>query len=278
MTADTAAIREPGRSASVFVAGVDRLARPHALPRAPCSTCHLRHCCVPAGLSPAQVEGLDRLPFSRRRVQLGGTLYEPGDVFKCLYAVRNGMFKSCVTLEDGRQQVTGFHLPGELLGLDGVATGRYASSATALEDSEICAIPYADLRTTSSADLELQGAIARLMSREIVREHSLMLMLGSMSAEERLAAFLLSLSTRMKVRGFSPIEFHLRMSRADIGSFLGLKLETVSRTFTSLVRQRLLHVDKKHVRILDLHLLRSALDMRTSPLRAAGPHGDGRRR
>ena len=263
MTADSAATRERGPSARIVLARADLPGNPHAaLPRAPCSTCHLRSHCIPRDLSPRQTQGLDRLPFTRRRVQAGATLYEPGHVFRRLYAVRSGTFKSCVTLEDGRQQITGFHLPGELLGLDGVATGRYASSATALEDSEICAIPYADPSTSSSAELELQGAIARLMSQEIVREHSLMLMLGSMNAEERLAAFLLSLSTRMKVRGFSPSEFHLRMSRAEIGSYLGLKLETVSRAFTSFVRQGLLHVDKKHVRIFDLQLLRSALDVR----------------
>ena len=263
MTAGTAGIRELRPGASVLVAGADLPAKPQtALPRALCSTCHLRNSCIAGGLSHKQVEELDRLPFTRRRVQLGKPLYEPGQVFRRLYAVRNGTFKCCVTLPDGRQQVTGFYLAGELLGLDGVATGAYASNAIALEDSEVCAIPYAELSTNWSAGMEVQGAIARLMSREIVREHSLVLMLGSMNAEERVAAFLLSLSMRMKLRGFSPMEFHLRMSRAEIASFLGLKLETVSRTFTSLVRQRLLNVDKKHVRILDLQLLQSTFDMR----------------
>ena len=247
MTADTAASGELRPDAS--------------LPRAPCSTCHLRDFCIPGGLSPKEVQGLDRLPFTRRRVHLGEVLYEPGEAFRRLYAVRYGTFKSSVTLADGRQQVTGFHLPGELLGLDGVAAGTYASSAVALEDSEICAIPYGPSGFTS-ASLEVQGAIARLMSREIVREYSLMLMLGTMNAEERLAAFLLSLSRRMGARGFSPNEFHLRMSRAEIASFLGLKLETVSRTFTSFVRQALLQVDKKHVRIVDLQVLQSTFDMR----------------
>lgn len=230
------------------------------LPRALCSTCHLRSFCVPGGLSPRQVEDLDRLPFTRRRLNLGDALYEPGQVFTCLYAVRHGTFKSCVTVADGRQQVAGFHLAGELLGLDGVATGKYASSAIALEDSEVCAIPYRDLSAHNAAAPELHGVIARLMSREIVREHSLMLMLGTMNAEERLAAFLTSLSTRMSARGFSPNEFHLRMSRAEIASFLGLKLETVSRTFGFLVRRGLLAVDKKHVRIVDLKRLQSTMD------------------
>jgi CRP/FNR family transcriptional regulator, anaerobic regulatory protein len=262
MTAETAAIRQQDRSTrrAAEVRGVVRAVPP--LRRPLCSTCHLRDFCLPAGLSQKDVESLDRLPFKRTRTQLGETLFEAGQSFTRIYAVHSGTFKSCVTLADGRQQVTGFHMPGELLGLDGVASGRYASSAIALEDGDICAIPYAVLSEVSAADLDLQGAIARLMSREIVREHSLMLMLGTMKAEERLAMFLLGVSGRMKARGFSATEFHLRMSRAEIGSYLGMKLETVSRTFSSFVQQKLLHVDKKYIRILDLQLLQSAFDLR----------------
>jgi CRP/FNR family transcriptional regulator len=230
--------------------------------RALCSTCHLREFCLPGGLPEQDVADLDRLPFSRVRARLGDSVYDAGEGFQRLYAVRSGTFKSCLTLADGRQQVTGFHMPGELLGLDGVATGRHASTAVALEDGELCGIPYARLSELSSRSPHLQGAISRLMSREIVREHSLMLMLGSMNAEERLAAFLLNLSSRLKARGFSASEFHLRMSRAEIGSYLGMKLETVSRTFSALVEQGLLAVDKKHIRIVDVAVLQQAFDLR----------------
>ena len=144
------------------------------------------------------------------------------------------------------------------MGLDGVAQGRHASAATALEDAEICAIPYAPLSELAAGSSDMQMVMARLMSREIVREHSLMMLLGSMNAEERLAAFLINLSQRLKARGYSSHEFHLRMSRAEIGSYLGMKLETVSRTFSAFQQQRLLEVDKRHIRILDLEALARA--------------------
>ena len=148
------------------------------------------------------------------------------------------------------------------MGLDALATGRHASTAIALEDTEVCAIPYAHLGEVAAHSANLQMVMARLMSREIVREHNLMMLLGSMNAEERLAAFLLNLSSRMKARGYSAREFHLRMSRAEIGSYLGMKLETVSRTFSAFQAQRLLEVDKKHIRITDLEGLQRAFETR----------------
>lgn len=227
-----------------------------------CSTCHLKDLCLPCGLNGPDVARLDDLRFARRRIKEGQALYHEGDKFQFIYAVRSGTFKSTLNLKDGREQVTGFQMAGELLGLDGLASGQHASSAVALEDAEICAIPYAHLSDLASTSVELQHVISRLMSREIVREHSLMMLLGSMNAEERLAAFLLNISQRMKARGYSPSEFHLRMSRAEIGSYLGMKLETVSRTFSAFAQQRLLEVDKKHVRITDLAGLQQAFDLR----------------
>jgi CRP/FNR family transcriptional regulator len=230
--------------------------------RTQCSTCHLRDLCLPCGLTGSDLQRLDGLVFARRRVKEGDALYHEGDKFQFIYAVRSGTFKSHLSLRDGREQVTGFQMAGELLGLDGLASGQHASSAVALEDAEICAIPYAHLSELAAGSSELQHVISRLMSREIVREHSLMMLLGSMNAEERLAAFLLNISQRMKARGYSPTEFHLRMSRAEIGSYLGMKLETVSRTFSAFQAQRLLAVDKKHVRISDLDGLTRAFETR----------------
>jgi CRP/FNR family transcriptional regulator len=227
-----------------------------------CSTCHLNDLCLPCGLAGEDMERLDGLMFSRRKVKAGQVLYREGDKFQFMYAVRSGTAKSSVTLRDGREQVTAFHMAGELMGLDGAAHGTHASTATALEDAEICAIPYAHLNELAAGNGSMQMVVARLMSREIVREHSLMTLLGSMSAEERLAAFLLNISQRMKARGYSAREFHLRMSRAEIGSYLGMKLETVSRTFSAFQQQRLLEVDKKHIRILDLEGLARNLDAR----------------
>ena len=224
-----------------------------------CSTCHLKDLCLPCGLAGSDVQRLDGLMFGRRKVKPGQPLYREGEKFQFIYAVRTGTFKSSLALKDGREQVTGFHMAGELMGLDGVAQGTHASTATALEDAEICAIPYAHLNELAAGNSNMQHIVSRLMSREIVREHSLMMLLGSMNAEERLAAFLLNLSQRMKARGYSASEFHLRMSRAEIGSYLGMKLETVSRTFSAFAHQRLLEVDKKHVRITNLEGLQQAV-------------------
>lgn len=231
-------------------------------PKASCSTCHLRELCLPGGLSGSETEGLDRLLFGRRKVAAGQALYDAGEKFRHVYAVRSGTFKSSLALAGGREQVSGFHMAGELMGLDAIADGVHASSATALEDTEVCAIRYTDLNELAARSGSLQLAMARMMSREIVREHSLMLLLGSMNAEERLAAFLLNVSQRMRARGYSASEFHLRMSRAEIGSYLGMKLETVSRTFSAFQQQGLLEVDRKHVRITDLGRLARAFEAR----------------
>ncbi len=226
-----------------------------------CSTCHLRDLCLPCGMTERDVDRLDSMKFARRKVQAGQTLYREGDRFLFIYAVRTGTLKSSLTLADGREQVSGFHIAGEVVGLDGVAQGRHASATTALEDSEICAIPYAHLTDLAAGASGMHHVISRLMSREILREGSLMMLLGSMSAEERLAAFLLNLSQRYAARGYSEREFHLRMSRAEIGSYLGMKLETVSRTFTAFQQQRLLEVDKRHIRIVDLEGLKGRFEV-----------------
>jgi CRP/FNR family transcriptional regulator len=223
----------------------------HATVTTSCSTCHLKDLCLPCGLAGTDVQRLDGLMFARRKIKAGESVYLQGDKFLFIYAVRSGTFRSDMALKDGREQVTAFHMAGELMGLDGLAHGTHATSATALEDAEICAIPYAHLTGLAAGNPNMQNIVSRLMSREIVREHSLMMLLGSMNAEERLGAFLLNISQRMKARGYSSSEFHLRMSRADIGSYLGMKLETVSRTFSAFQQQRLLEVDKKHIRITD---------------------------
>jgi CRP/FNR family transcriptional regulator len=227
-----------------------------------CSNCSLRDICLPCGMKPSDVDVLDNLHFSRTKVKAGQTLYHEGQTFRNIYAVRMGTFKSSLTLADGREQVSGFQMAGELMGLDGVADGAYASNSTAIEDTEVCTIPYDQISGLAATSADLQQAVSRLMSREIVREHSLMMLLGSMNAEERLAAFLLNLSQRLKLRGYSASEFHLRMSRAEIGSYLGMKLETVSRTFSAFQQQGILEVDKRHIRILDAAALQRVFDTR----------------
>lgn len=247
----------------------DTLARHQARTSAPvlpvrmrCSTCHLGELCLPCGIAISDMQRLDEFKFGRRKVKTGQTLYREGDRFQFFYAVRSGTFKSNLMLADGREQVNGFYMAGEIMGLDGVAFGAHASSAAALEDAEVCAIPYIHLTELAAGNPGLQQVVGRLMSREILREHSLMMLLGSMNAEERLAAFLLNLSHRLKVRGYSACEFHLRMSRAEIGSYLGMTLETVSRTFSAFQQLRLLEVDKRHIRLIDLDGLTRAFKIR----------------
>ena len=220
--------------------------------KAACANCNLRELCLPAGLSPKELEQLDSLVSVRRKVKRGEALYRAGEPFDAVYAVRSGFFKSRVTYEDGRDQVTGFSMAGEILGMDGISQGSHNCDAVALEDSEVCSIPYAHLEDLSREINGLQRHFHKVMSREIVRESGVMMLLGVMRAEERIAAFLLNLSQRLSARGYSPMEFHLRMTREEIGSYLGLKLETVSRAFSKFQADSLIEVDQKHVRILDI--------------------------
>lgn len=216
-----------------------------------CSSCNLRELCLPLGLSTAEVERLDTLVAKRTSVPRGETLYRSGDPFRSLFAVRTGFFKTRVAAEDGRDQVTGFQMAGELLGFDGIGTEQHSCDAVALEDSQVCVIPFDQLENLSREFSELQRQLHKVMSREIVREHGVMLLLGSMSAEERLAAFLLNLTQRLAARGFSGTALVLRMTRAEIGSYLGLKLETVSRAFSKFQDDGVLEVKRRAVRVLD---------------------------
>ncbi len=219
--------------------------------RVACSSCNLRELCLPVGMSKDQLDRLDNMVATRRAVTRGDTLFRAGDAFNSIYAVRTGFFKTCVSSEDGRDQVTGFQMAGELLGLDGIGTERHTCDAVALEDSQVCVIPYQDLEHLSREFSDLQRQFHKIMSREIVRDHGVMLLLGSMRAEERLAAFLVNLTQRLKTRGFSPSSLILRMTREEIGSYLGLKLETVSRTFSKFQDDGLLEVKQRHIRVVD---------------------------
>ncbi len=229
-----------------------------------CSQCNLRELCLPFGLDPREVNQLDELVGSRRKIKRQQHLYRSGDPFEAIYAIRAGSFKTDVILEDGRDQVTGFQMTGEVLGLDGISSEQHSCNAIALEDSEVCVIPFGRLEELSRQVESLQHQFHKIMSREIVRDHGVMMLLGSMRAEERLAAFLLNMSQRFTARGFSPSEFHLRMTRDEIGSYLGLKLETVSRAFSRFQDEGLVAVQQKHIRILDTPGLKRILNHHTA--------------
>lgn len=216
-----------------------------------CSSCNLRELCLPVGFSEAELARLDALVALRRSVRRGETLFRSGDPFEAVYAVRTGFFKTRVSSEDGRDQVTGFQMAGELLGLDGISNDRHSCDAVALEDSQVCVIPYGQLERLSREFTDLQRQFHKILSREIVRDHGVMLLLGSMRAEERLAAFLLNLAQRLQARGFSASSLVLRMTREEIGTYLGLKLETVSRCFSRFQEEGVLEVKQRQIRILD---------------------------
>jgi CRP/FNR family transcriptional regulator len=220
----------------------------------------LRELCLPYGLSESEIAQLDHLVGGRRKVKRGHHLYRAGDPFEAIYAIKMGFFKTDILLEDGRDQVTGFQMAGEILGMDGIGTDVHTCNSIALEDSEICIIPFVQLEQLSREVQTLQRHFHQVMSREIVRDHGVMMLLGTMRAEERLAAFLLNLSQRFTARGYSPQEFHLRMTREEIGSYLGLKLETVSRAFSRFQDEGLISVHQKHVRILDAAGLKRVLN------------------
>ena len=217
-----------------------------------CSSCNLRELCLPGGVCQDDLRRVENIVYARRRVRRGERLFNAGDEFSAVYAIRSGFFKTCVVDGDGREQVTGFFMGGELLGMDGVGAGRYNGAAIALEDSEVCVMPFALLEEMARELPSLQRHLHGVLAREIVRDHGVMLLLGSMRAEERLATFLLNLSKRFTRRGYAADDFHLRMTREELGSYLGLKLETVSRLFSQFQKEGLIEVNQKHVRILDI--------------------------
>ncbi len=227
-----------------------------------CSSCNLRELCLPEGLTADEMQRIEKVVYARRRVKRGETLFHAGDKFNAIYAIRAGFFKTALLHDDGREQVTGFQMPGELLGLDGIGSGNYASNAVALEDCEVCVLPFALIEDIGREVPALQRHLHCVLSREIVRDHGVMMLLGSMRAEERLAVFLLNLSKRSTRRGWSHSDFHLRMTREEIGSYLGLKLETVSRLFSKFQEDGLMEVNQKHVRIADIGALEKIVSTR----------------
>ncbi len=209
-----------------------------------------------AGLDRACLEGLQALMSERRPVPRGAALFHQGDALTALYEVHAGLFKTCLSDEQGRTQVTGFHMSGDLLGLDGIGADHHGADAVALEDALVCVIPFEPLSTLFREFAPLQHEFHRIMSREIMRDQNMMLVLGTLAAEGRVAAFVLDLTERLHARGYSASSLLLRMTREEIGSYLGLQLETVSRTFSRLQQQGLLEIHNREVQVKDPEALR----------------------
>ncbi|MDK4555843.1 fumarate/nitrate reduction transcriptional regulator Fnr [Kingella kingae] len=222
-----------------------------------CSNCSLKGLCLPLGLNAEEFEQVDAVIQQSKRLKKGEYLFHAGENFSSLFAIRTGFFKTAVSTQDGRDQVTGFFMSGELMGMDGIGEGNYTCNAVALEDSEVCELPFSRIDELSKHLPRLNLHFFRLMSREIVRDQNVMLLLGNMRAEERLAAFLLNLSDRLHHRGFAANDFILRMSREEMGSYLGLKLETVSRTLSRFNQEGWISVEHKHIQILRPDILQN---------------------
>lgn len=227
----------------------------HSL-KAACSNCSVLEFCLPIGLSGAEVERLDTLMVQRFKVKKGAALYRTGDPLRSLYAVRIGSFKTSLLSVDGREQITGFHISGEMLGLDAISADEHPCNAFALEDSEVCPIHFAKLEKLSQSLPSLQHNLNRLLSGEIVRDHSMLMLMGNMSSDERLATFLLNLSQRFGIRGYSFKDFVLKMRREEIGSYLGLRLETICRGIAHLRDRGLVEISGRDVKIHNMEGLK----------------------
>lgn len=231
-----------------------------------CSNCKVRGLCLPKNLSSVDLERINHLVVERRKVKRGQMLVCRGEEFVNLYAIRAGVFKTSVNGENGREQVGGFQVAGEYLGLDGIADEQHHCNTVALEDAEVCVIPFRQLEARARSMPVLQHHLYKILSQELVHKRGVMMLIGSMRAEERLASFLLNLTKRMSARGGSPSELVLRMTRHDIGSFLCIKLETVSRAFSKFASLGILEVKLRHVRILDVAALHRTVHSAPSPL------------
>ena len=225
--------------------------------KASCSSCSMHQLCLPMGLDEIDLNRLDQIIGQRRRIARDERLYQMDEPFRNLYAIRFGHFKTYQINAAGEQQITGFQMAGELLGMDAISGDRHHCDAVALEDSEVCEIPFARLEDLFGQVPTLLRHFHRIMSQEITREQNVMLLLGNMRAEQRFAVFLTNLSARYAARGYSPTSFQLRMSREDIGNYLGLTIESISRLLSRFKKQGWIAVDKREVSLLDPAMLKA---------------------
>jgi CRP/FNR family transcriptional regulator len=228
--------------------------------RTSCRNCSLSRLCLPHGMSEEDVNALDQIVKRQQPYQPGQHVFRAGDQSHALFVVRSGALKSYCTTEDGNEQVLGFTLPGELVGLDGMSDNAYESNSVVLETASICELPYNNLDELCHSLRSFNHQLMRLASKEITADQRILSLLGKRSAEEKLATFLLSLSTRYKSRGLSATEFSLPMSRQDIGNYLGMALETVSRLFAHFREESLLKVNRREVTITDLPRLNEMVE------------------
>lgn len=224
-----------------------------------CQSCSLYQLCLPLGLEGNDLDRLDNIIKRSHPLKKNQILFHQGDPFQSIYAVRSGSVKTYTIADDGSEQITGFYLPGELVGLDAISDDIHPCTSKALETTSYCEIPFSQLEVLSGELPSLRRQLLKIMSKEITHDANLLMLLGKKTADERLASLLISLSTRLKSRGFSATEFNLSMSRNDIANYLGLAVETISRLFTRFQEQQLIKVDGKFVQIMDPDSLRDMI-------------------
>ena len=220
--------------------------------QASCRSCRLHELCLPVGIPQNDVAILEQIVEKSPPIPKGSHLFNAGDNFSAIYVPRSGALKTVHVNEEGEQAVVGFHLPGELVGLDGLASDRHSLTAEALETTSVCRVGFDQLEAVARKIPALQRQLGRLMSKEFLKAENHLLLMGNRTAEARLAIFLISLSKRFEERGFSPVEFNLPMSRIDIAAYLGLASETVSRLFTNFRDQAMIATEGRLVTLLDL--------------------------
>ncbi len=223
--------------------------------KASCSNCNLQEICVPRGLGKQGLEELDRLVQKSKLLHKGDFLFRSGEEFKALYAVKLGSVKIYIIDKQGVEQIVGFYFPGEILGLDGIEHHKHSCYASAMETSSLCPIPYSDFSEVCLRVPDFQEQMFRLLSKEFTHENKMLLSINNKNSEEKIATFLSSLAFRFKKLGYSDKEFYLPMSRQEIGNYLGLRIETVSRVFTKFQKKELIELQKKLITIKDNALL-----------------------
>ncbi|WP_421863949.1 fumarate/nitrate reduction transcriptional regulator Fnr [Motiliproteus sp.] len=212
--------------------------------------------CLPFTLENQDAAQLERIIEQSPPLKKGGHLFHQGEPFTAIYAVRAGSIKTYTVTNAGEEQITGFYFPGEMIGLSAIDTDDYPISAKVLETTTVCEIPYDNFEQLSNRLPSLKTELIKCMGKELREEQQMMLLLSKKTAEERVATFLLKLSDRFKRRGYSASLFRLSMSRNEIGNYLGLAVETVSRIFSRFQKQQLIQVEGKEVELLDLDELR----------------------
>lgn len=220
-----------------------------------CKDCSLNPICLPMAVTVGDLDRLDDIIRRGRPIKKGEHLFRASDPFHSIFAVRSGTIKTYSVTESGEEQVTGFYLPGEILGVDGICTNVHSNSAKALESSAVCEIPFNKMESLSSEIPSLQRHFFQLMSKEIQQDQQLILLLSKKSAESRICSLLLSLSSRHKVRGLSGSDFRLPMPRNDIANFLGLAVETVSRVFSRLQKLEVIQVEGRDIKVMQMETL-----------------------